>query len=254
VNKPFLSAAITAVSIVAGLALTACSTPTPMRTPGVFHDASVRTAVGARSSTGPTLARARAADAAAARAVHVTAAPTQLPAFKGESWVAQAPGPVLTVTGHDIGLNECARIDGATTWQQQGYESSRGDSAILDTFTFRSAAAASAAYAGALAGMQHCQATSRALQAANHITADAVCAETARAAGAEAFERTWTGVQGMSAAGPQINHLYIAVRGSVLVDLHFDQLNITARSASAYSVRNDPAVLSMLTELLTVRA
>jgi hypothetical protein len=186
--------------------------------------------------------------------VLVSAPPSQLPAFKAESWVAETPGAVLTVTGHNIGLNECASIDGATTWQQQPYESSGGNSAILESYTFVSANAASAAAAGVVAGMHRCQSTSRALQAANHIPANAVCTETAHAADAEAFERTWTGVEGISAAGPQINHLYIALKGTTILVLHFDELNVSGSASGPYSVRNDPAVLTMLASLLAPRA
>jgi hypothetical protein len=184
----------------------------------------------------------------------LTAAPAQLPAFKAESWVAQAPGPVMTVSGHEIHLNECASVDGATTWQQQGYKSSGGDSAILETYTFASRTAARAAYTNVLVGMNQCQSTSRRLQTANHIAANAACLGTAHTAISGAFERTWTGVQGISAAGPQINHFYIAMKRTTVLVLHFDELNTSAGSARTYSVRNDPAVLTMLTNLLTAHA
>ena len=65
---------------------------------------------------------------------------------------------------------------------------------------------------------------------------------------AAAFERTWTGVGGVSAYGAQINHLYLAVRGTMLVVLHFDEFG---KDPAAYDVRNDPAVLATLIEVLT---
>jgi hypothetical protein len=157
------------------------------------------------------------------------------------------------VSGHDIELNECATIHGASTWQQQPYESSGGDSAILEAYTFATAAEADSAFTAALSGMQGCQATSRALQTTNHIAADAVTRETAHTTDAAAFERTWTGVPGISAGGPQTNHLYLAVSGNHVVDLHFDELS-TGASASPYDVRNDPAILTMLGNLLAGRA
>jgi hypothetical protein len=250
------------VALSAGLALAACGTPSAAPTKAGAPASTGTTAPGGahQPTAAPQAPRTAqpvsgfAPDRSASKTAQFVAAPAQLPAFKAESWVAQAPGPVLTVIGHDIGLNECASIDGATTWQQQGYKSSGGNSAILETYTFKSATAARAADTGVLAGMRHCQSTSRALQAANHIRADAVCTETAHAAHAAAFERTWTGVAGMSAAGPQINHLYIALKSTTILILHFDELNTSARSAGTYSVRNDPAVLNMLTGLLATRA
>ena len=185
--------------------------------------------------------------------MHVSVAPAQLPAYTAESWTAQGAGPVRVMNGHDVELNECANVDGAATWQQQGYLSSGGNVAILETYTFGGAAAAGTAYASVLAGMQSCQATSRALQTSAGISADASARETADSPDAAAFERTWTGVEGVSAAGPQINHLYLAVQGSTVLILHFDELN-SGTSSSPYDVRNDPSVLSMLTDALAAQA
>jgi hypothetical protein len=176
-------------------------------------------------------------------------APSQLPAFNVEAWTAQKTGPVDHVTGHNIGLNECATVHGAATWQQQPYvSSSGGDSAIFETYTFGTAAEARSAYAAASAGMKSCQATSRALQVAAHVTPDAVSDQTASATEAAAFERTWTGVGGVSAYGAQINHLYLAVRGTMLVVLHFDEFG---KDPAAYEVRNDPSVLATLIGVLS---
>ncbi len=48
------------------------------------------------------------------------------------------------------------------------------------------------------------------------------------------FERTWTGVGGVSAYGAQTNHLYLAVRGTTLVVLEFDEYG---KDPAAYNVR-----------------
>ena len=176
-------------------------------------------------------------------------APSQLPAFNIEAWTAQKAGPVEHVTGHNIGLNECATVHGAATWQQQPYvSSSGGDPAIFETFTFGTPAAARSAYAAATAGMKSCQATSRALQVAAHITPDAVSHQTASATDAASFERVWTGVGGISADVPQTDHLYLATRGTTLVVLHFDEFG---KDPAPYDVRNDPAVLATFIGVLT---
>jgi hypothetical protein len=178
----------------------------------------------------------------------IVLAPSRLAAYTAESWTAEAAGPVRNVAGHDIELNECASIDGASTWQQQPYASSGGNSAILETYTFSSANSALSAFTKALSGMHDCQATSRALQIASHITGNAVVRQTASSENAAAFERIWTGVQGISAAGPQTNHLYLAVRGTSVLILHFDEL--PGSKAKPYDVRSDPSVLAMLAGLL----
>ena len=176
-------------------------------------------------------------------------APSQLPAFNVEAWTAQKTGPVEHVTGHNIGLNECATVYGAATWQQQPYmSSSGGDPAIFETYTFATPAAARSAYAAASSGMKSCQATSRALQVAAHITPDAVSHQTASATDAAAFERVWNGVGGISADVPQTNHLYLATRGTTLVVLHFDEFG---QDPAPYDVRDDPAVLATLTAVLS---
>jgi hypothetical protein len=180
----------------------------------------------------------------------VSVSPARLPGDSVESWTAQAAGPVRDVTGHAIELNECATVRGAATWQQTPYAGSGGDSAILETYTFSADSAADTAYDAVLVGMRSCQATSRTLQAADHVTADAVSRQTASTADAAAFERTWTGVEGVSAAGRQANHLYLAMRGTTVLILHFDEL-ASDTSVAPYDVRNDPGVLSMLTNVLS---
>jgi hypothetical protein len=249
------SALAAACVAAAALGLAACSGPAsgqpPAASPRTVNAGSLAPVTGlaapSASATGSAAAQAPPAQPGPAAAAH-RLAPARLPADQAESWTAQKAGPVREVGGHDIELNECATVDGAVTWQQQPYVSSGGNPAILETYTFATSAAARSAYAAVYSGMRSCQATSRALQAASHITPDAVSRQTASAAGAAAFERTWTGVLGISAAGPQINHLYLAVRGTTVLVLHFDELGTLT---SPYDVRNDPAVVSMLIDVLT---
>ncbi|WKV70878.1 hypothetical protein AW27_004700 [Streptomyces sp. PCS3-D2] len=176
--------------------------------------------------------------------------PSDLAAVTDQPWTAQAPGPVRQITGHDIALNECASVHGAATWQQQPYLSSGGNSAVLEIYTFGTEEAAGAAYEGVRSGMSSCQATSRALQSSNRLKADAVSRQTGTAANAAAFERIWTGVEGISAHGAQTNHLYLAARGTRVLVLHFDELAERSPSVAPYDTKQDPSVLSLLTNLL----
>ncbi|MFI9274160.1 hypothetical protein ACIGXM_26150 [Kitasatospora sp. NPDC052896] len=176
-----------------------------------------------------------------------------LAADTAESWTAQTAGPVREVTGHDIALDECASVHGAATWQQQPYLSSGGNPALLEIYTFATSAAADAAYQQIDSGMSSCEATSRALQSSKHLTADAVSQQTVAAPDAVAFERTWTGAEGISAAGKQTNHLYLAAHGTCVLVLHFDEL-ASGSSAAPYDVHQDPNVLSLLTNLLASQA
>lgn len=174
-------------------------------------------------------------------------APAQLPHSVGETWSAGTLEPQKVLAGHSVELNECVTIAHALTWQQRAYTGSAGDAAIEETYTFTSAGNASSAYAAIVASMNECQATSRALQSANGIDpADAIVTRTAVEPQAAAFERSWTGVEGVSAAGPQANHLYAAVRGSVLVVLHFDEFSLHP----AYDVGADAGVLHTLSTVL----
>jgi hypothetical protein len=228
------------------------SSQAPMTVPPAGPSA--HASASATTSAGPGVSRAATSGPAtpaanAPAAAHISVAPAQLPGYTAESWAPQTAGPVQDVTGHDVELNECATVHGASTWQQQAYLSSGGNSAILETYVFPAAADAQAAYSAVVSGMQSCQATSRALQTANGITPDAVTKQTASATDAVAFERTWTGVQGVSAGGPQTNHLYVAERGNTVLVLHFDEL-AAGTTAAPYDVRDDPAVLSMLNAAL----
>ena len=177
-------------------------------------------------------------------AQHVQLTATQLPADSAEKWVPAGTPSTRTVAGHDIGENECAKVDGAITWIQQSFSGGDGQNvAIQDTFGFTSAAAAHYAYQSAVTGMDACQQTTRALQSTNKVPADATVTETASKADAAAWKRNWTGVMGMSADGPQTNHVYFAVDGSRLIVLQFTEF---PGNAAPYDVSADPAVLSML--------
>ncbi|MFG2236598.1 hypothetical protein ACGFNX_42595 [Streptomyces sp. NPDC048723] len=225
------------------------TTPTPMAsasgaTPGAAG-APAKRAAGKPAPTSDNSVTAPALDAATSAKV-----PSDLAAVTAQSWTAHAPGPVRQITGHDIALNECANVRGATTWQQQPYLSSGGNSAVLEIYTFGTEAAAGAAYEGVRSGMSSCQATSRALQSANHLKADAVSRQTVTATDAAAFERNWTGVEGISAHGAQTNHLYLAAHGTRVLVLHFDELAKGSPAAAPYDAQQDPNVLSLLTNLL----
>ncbi|WP_145908679.1 hypothetical protein [Kitasatospora viridis] len=179
----------------------------------------------------------------------VTAVRSGLAATTAESWTAQTAGPVRDVRGHDVALNECASVHDAATWQQQPYLSGAGNPAVLELYIFGTEAAADTAYEQVTSGMSSCQATSRALQSAKHVNTDAAAQQTATAPKAAAFERSWTGVEGLSAAGTQTNHLYLAAAGTSVLVLHFDELG-GGSSAAPYDVHQDPNVLSLLTNLL----
>ncbi len=239
---------------VAAGSVSASALPTGGTSPGPSAPPVSATPGAAPTRTEPTRAASAtpSGGAAAASAINPTTAATvrtSLAAYTAESWTAQTAGPVRQVTGHDIALNECASVHGATTWQQQPYLSSGGNSAVLEIYTFGTGAEAGAAYQKVFSGMSSCQATSRALQNAQHVAADAVVRQTAAAADAAAFERTWTGVEGISAAGKQTNHLYIAAHGTCVLILHFDEL-AAGSPAGPYDVQQDPHVLSLLTNLL----
>lgn len=225
----------------------------PLTTAGGSAKASAGAAVTTASASQPAASSSGAAlgsvGASGGQAQQVQLASGQLPALAADKWAPVGAPSTRTVAGHDIGENECAKVVGADTWTQQAF--SGGDSqnvAIQDTFVFGSAAAASSAYQNLMSGMGACQQTTRALQAANKVSANAVVTETASRSDAAAWERSWTGVMGMSADGPQTNHLYAAVDGTRLIVLQFTEF---PGQAAAYDVSADPSVLSMLGSELT---
>jgi hypothetical protein len=180
----------------------------------------------------------------AARKQPVQLSATQLPDAAAEQWTPIGEPNTRTITGHDIRENECASVHGARTWSQQGFSGDSGQTAaVQDTFTFDSRSEAQAAYQGIATAMAHCQATTRSLQSVNHTPPNAVVRQTAKLASSIAWERTWTGVMGISAEGPQTNHLYLAVSGAVLIVLQFTEF---PGHAAPYDVARDPQVLAML--------
>lgn len=152
------------------------------------------------------------------------------------------------IAGHDIDENECAKVSGANSWTQQAFSGGDGQNdAIQDTFVFASAGAARSAYQNVAVGMGSCQQTTRTLQSANKVLIDARVTETASRSQADAWQRDWTGVMGMSADGPQVNHVYLAVNGTRLIVLQFTEY---PGHAAPYDTAADPQVLAMLaTEL-----
>jgi hypothetical protein len=184
------------------------------------------------------------AEPSAGPAQQVQLAPTQLPAPSTEKWAATGKPSTRSIAGHDIGENECAKVDGAAAWTQQAFTGGAGQNvAIQDTFVFTSPGAARSAYQNVIAGMNGCQGTTRALQAANKTPPDAEVERTAAGAQADAWKRTWTGVMGMSAEGPQTNHYYLAVNGTRLILLQFTEF---PGQAAPYDVAADHQVLAML--------
>lgn len=171
----------------------------------------------------------------------------QLPDSADEGWKLLAPARTQPVTSA-IQLNECASVAGATSWQQAAYISVHRTPAEQDVFTFGDASAAKAAYQSLLARMGDCQAQSRALQGKSHLTADATVAATATTAQGTAWSRRWTGVEGISAAGPQTNHLYAVQQGASLAVVHFDEWAGT--QAAPYDTRADQDVLSAVARQL----
>ncbi|WP_280665510.1 MULTISPECIES: hypothetical protein [unclassified Kitasatospora] len=165
----------------------------------------------------------------------------QLPDSAVEGWKLLAPARTQAVAG-GIQLNECASVAGATSWQQQAYISVYRTPAEQDVFTFHDAPAAKAAYQDLLARMGACQSQSRALQAKSHLADDATVAATATTAQGTAWSRKWTGVEGISAAGPQTNHLYAVQQGASLAIVHFDEWAGT--QAAPYDTRADQDVLT----------
>jgi Rieske Fe-S protein len=190
-----------------------------------------------------------AAAAAPARSPAQSPAPTplaaaQLPAAQAEQWDAIGSPSTRTVTGHTIAENECAKVAGARTWTQQGFSGADDQNgAVQDVFSFATPAAAQNAYTTFSAAMAGCQGIARTLQGTNHLAPDAVVRQTAAVPKGLAWERTWTGVMGMSAPGLQINHVYLAVDGTRLTVLQFTEF---PGKAAAYAVSDDPHVLTRL--------
>lgn len=170
---------------------------------------------------------------------------SKLPAATAEAWKKVGSPSTRSIAGHDIRENECVAVHGASTWTQQGYIGGNGqDPAIQDTFAFGTSAAAHSAYMDFATSMAACQSTSRALQGSSNTSADALVRQTAALPAALSWERTWTGVMGISAQGPQTNHIYLALVGPRLIVLQFTEF---PGNTAPYSVTGDAQVLAMLT-------
>ncbi|MFF7633686.1 hypothetical protein ACFZB9_11120 [Kitasatospora sp. NPDC008050] len=217
------------------------------------------------SAAAPAAGQAAAAPPAGAGAV-VPAVSTrlsadQLPADAAEHWQPLAAPRTQRVTSA-IQLNECASISGALAWQQQAYVSSYRTPAEQDLFSFQNSAAAGSAYQNLLTQMGSCQSQSRALQTKELGSSDALVTRTATtgqdttgqsttgqdttgqstAGQGTAWSRQWTGVEGLSAAGPQTDHLYAVQQGSTLAVVHFDEW--AGAHAAPYSTRADGDLLT----------
>ncbi|GAA2237654.1 MULTISPECIES: hypothetical protein [Kitasatospora] len=227
---PVRAVALGALGVMAALVATGCGGTTGQLSAVPAGSASTASAVGQPGST------------AAARL-----SAEQLPNGVAEGWQPLSQPRVQAVTG-DIQLNECASVSGAATWWQQGYVGVHRTPAEQDLFTFRDAAAAQAAYQGLLTQMDGCQNQSRAVQAKALGLADAQVAKTAVTDRGTSWSRQWTGVEGLSAAGPQTDHLYAVLQGTRLAVVHYDEWAGT--HAAPYSTRSDGDLLTSVAQQL----
>ncbi|MFF3675698.1 hypothetical protein ACFYYS_17085 [Streptomyces sp. NPDC002120] len=169
--------------------------------------------------------------------------PAQLPDNAQQKWKELASAVTQPLT-QDFQLNECVSVPGATNWRQQGFISSHKTPAIQNSLSFKDESAAKAAYQKVLDGMNSCAQTSQALQKQYRLTPDAAVQQTAATDNGRAWSRRWNGVQGISAAGAQTNHIYVVQRGAVLTLLTFDEWESAA--PASYDARADASVLAML--------
>ncbi|MDJ0380421.1 hypothetical protein [Streptomyces sp. G-G2] len=131
-------------------------------------------------------------------------------------------------------LNECAAIQGATGWQQQGWASTAKTPAIQDTFTFATPADADHVRQSLGAQLDGCQAALRDAQTKQGAhTPDATSARTATHPAAAAWQYQWTAVPGMSAPGSQTHHVYLAQDGAVLTVLQYSDMASAGQGNSA---------------------
>jgi hypothetical protein len=226
-------------------ALSACTTAAdPSAAPPVSHPSSAP----GPGTTSPARAAGTASAVRPATQAPAPLRPGTLPGAAAQSWkpsaVTQTPP-----AGHDIGLNECATVRGAVTWQQQGYASVHDTPAVQDTFVFPSAAGAADAYQAVTAAMATCEARSRSLQGQAGIQPDASVTRTAQTDSGTAWARRWTGVGGISAPGAQVNHVYAAFHGAVLTVLQITDIP-GKTPLGAIDTGNDATVLTVLTTSL----
>lgn len=171
--------------------------------------------------------------------------PSRLPDQTVAHWRTAGDLTALPVSaGHRVRLNECASAEGVTAWHEQGYISARNTPAQEDILSFPDTTGAARAFAAIQSGMEGCEDTLRKLQSGSGTVTDAQVTRTADSAQGSAWSRTWTGVIGASAAGPQINHYYLVRHGGTVVVAAFTEFG--AHPADAYDTAGDPAVVSML--------
>ncbi|MEV6583769.1 hypothetical protein AB0M92_37180 [Streptomyces sp. NPDC051582] len=130
-------------------------------------------------------------------------------------------------------LNECAAVQGATGWQQQGWASTAKTPAIQDTFTFATQADADRARQALNTQLDGCQAALRDAQTKQGRVPDATSTRTAARPAAAAWLYQWTAVPGMSAPGNQTHHVYLAGDGNVLTVLQYSDLASVGQGNSA---------------------
>jgi hypothetical protein len=159
------------------------------------------------------------------------------------------PAEQRSTVGHTIAYNECVSVRGSVSWRQQGFDADGSqDVAEQDDFVFADADAASTAYAAVLGGMEGCQSASRTLQVANSVTPDATSSRTAATPDASAWMRSWNGVEGASAPGPQVNHYYFVLHADTLTAVTFT--TYAGGSAGLDSAGSDSHVLAGLVTAL----
>lgn len=152
--------------------------------------------------------------------------------------------PMDVPAARAIGITECAGVQGAAAWHEQGYVSNQHTPAQEDIFGFSDTATATKVFQNLAAGFDSCAATSRALQQKSGTTVDAAVAATATADHARAWSRQWTGVAGQSAPGPQTNHYYLVQRGATVIVAAFTEFG--ANPPHRYDTAGDSGVLTML--------
>ncbi|MFE9483238.1 hypothetical protein ACFYNM_32120 [Streptomyces spororaveus] len=130
-------------------------------------------------------------------------------------------------------LNECAAVEGATGWQQQGWASAAKTPAIQDTFTFATPTDADRARQVLNTQLDGCQTALRDAQTKQGRTPDATSSRTATSPAAGAWQYQWTAVPGMSAPGAQTHHVYLAADGNVLTVLQYSDLTSAGQGNSA---------------------
>jgi hypothetical protein len=143
-----------------------------------------------------------------------------------------------------VGLGECAKVGEVAAWHEQGYVSAQHTPAQEDIFGFADAATAGRAYQAIADGLAACQQTSRDLQRTTGTVTDAAVTATATTSQGLAWSRTWTGVAGASAGGPQTDHYYLVRHDATVIVAAFTEFG--ANPPNRYDAAGDPAVLTML--------